>query len=1049
MLVFGQASKISGKVYDGKGSPIPFATIKIKGKTTATTADNNGSFIINAEPTDVLIVTSIGYDKQEITLEGKNSVILTMSQNKQLEEVVVTAQGIRRRPRELGYSVAKVSNEDLRVGRSPQLAQSLSGKVSGLAVYNVNNSVDPQVKITLRGYRSISGNNDALVVIDGLPMPPGSSTMLNILNPNDIESVSILKGGQAATLYGSAGVNGALVITTKKGGKGKLQVTYSNSTNVEEISFLPDFQDKYGSGSHYAASFGSAGWKPDYLDRMKDNWRSYENQQYGDAYDGSIRPAGRVLEDGSVLELPYSPIDNIRRKIWDRGYNMNNQVSFSGGSDLTTFFMSLENNIMKGVVPGDQSKRTGVRMAAKTEMGRLSAGFNAAYVQANYDRTTFDFYNEMINQAAHIPLDEMRDWKNNKFASPNAYYNDYFTNPYHRLDNDRQKYQDNNVTGNIELNYKVSSWLNLYNKLGVMSNNRTRKNTVGKFLYSSWAKNSAYVPEPWDQDDGEGITRTLSDLLGSTYDASTKETVINNEFQAQFNKDFGDFGIKGLVGYSTYERKTKFIEIGSNSVVVPDIYNVGNRQGALVGGENNTNYRKYGYYVDATAGWKDMVFLHGSFRYDYSSLFYKADRPTDLYAYPSAGMDASVILTELLPVLKSNILGYAKLRAGYNTNGNDNINNDTPYPLDLIYSNAPGFPYNSVVGITRGDVLPDPNLKPETINSFEVGGEFQFLNNRISLDATYYTANSKNSILTVKVPNSTAYNNLRLNVGETKNWGYELDLKLQAIRAVNFDWDLNFRYSFNDNEVIKLYPGVDEFSYGGYAYASSNVAVGQAFPFVKAVSYIRDPATNKIVVSKANGYPATNGPLKNLGRAIPKHILGAGTRVRYKDLTLTANFEYRGGNVMYSDLGRQMTFTGSGGWTEQREPFVVPNSVYDDGTGKYVENTDVKVAEAEYSYWVDRYRLIAENFTVPAWFIKLRDINVTYNFSPKLVAKTGFLSGASLGLFGRNLITIVDSENQFTDPEYSFTTGNGLGINNTLQTPPVRQYGFNLNITFK
>src|SRR6185503_14198552 len=227
-------------------------------------------------------------------------------------EVVVTAQGVRRRPRELGYSIAKVSNQELTTGRAPQLAAGLSGKVSGLVVINANNSVDPAFKITLRGYRSMTGNNDALIVIDGLPQAPGSSTMFNLLNPNDIESITILKGGQAATLYGSAGINGALVITTKRGQKGRLKVALSSSYNIEKINIMAEFQDKYGSGSHYAAGFGTAGYKTDYLARMKDNWRSYENQQFGDAYDGSMRPVGRTLQDGSVLTLPYSAIKGVR-----------------------------------------------------------------------------------------------------------------------------------------------------------------------------------------------------------------------------------------------------------------------------------------------------------------------------------------------------------------------------------------------------------------------------------------------------------------------------------------------------------------------------------------------------------------------------------------------------------------------------------------------------------------------------------------------------------------------------------------------------------------
>jgi TonB-linked SusC/RagA family outer membrane protein len=1046
-LAFGQAGSISGQIKDEAGTPIAYATVKIKNSSTGSSADAQGRYKINAKSGDVLVFSAIGYGQTELPVGNSSTLDANLAKSESLiDEVIVTAQGIRRRPRELGYSVAKVTNDDIMVGRSPQLAQGLSGKVSGLAVFNVNNSVDPAVKIVLRGYRSMTGNNDALLVIDGLPMPPGSTTMLNLLNPNDVENISVLKGAQAATLYGSDGVNGALVITTKRGSKGKVRVTYSNATNVEKVSFLPDFQDQFGSGSHYATGFGAAGYKTDYLARMKDNWRSYENQQFGDRFDGSMRPAGRLLQDGTYYNLPYSAIDGERKRIWNTGITTNNQLSISAGNETSTFYLSLENNLAEGVVPEDKSKRTGVRLAATTEAGRLRAGFNLAYVQASYDRTTFDFYNETINQAAHIPLSDLRDWKTNKYASPDSYYNDYFTNPYFRLDNDRQNYGDANFQGNVELNYKIASWLNLYNKLGIMNNTRNRKNTVGKYNYTQYAKTGAKVPPAFDQNDGSGITRTVTDLAGSVYDATEVENIVNNEFQIQAEKDFGDFSTKGLLGFSAYDRKTKLVEVSSGSIVVPDVYNVANRQGELGGGETSTEYRKFGYYADLLVGWKELIFLHGSARYDGTSKFYKPSRSTDLYTYPYYGVDVSANVTEILPAIKSNIVNYVKVRAGYSKNVSDNI---PIYGLDRSFPNSPGFPYGNTVGISVGNLLPADDLRPEKVASFEVGTELQLVDNRINVDFTYYTQKTTDGVIPAAIPASTGYTQLRLNVGETKNWGYEADIRAQVIRSENFNWELSFRYSANDNKVIDIYPGITEFQSSGYTYAGSYVTDEKSFPRIKAIGYIRDPATNRVIVNRTTGYPLSTGPLKDLGRALPNKIMGWGTKVNYKTISLAATFEYRGGNVIYSDLGRQMTFTGSGGWTENRTPHVFPNSSYDDGTGKFVENTSVNVQEAEYSLWVDYYRLITENFTVPAWFIKLRDLNLSYNFSPKLLAKTKFIADASVALYGRNLITIVDSQNDFVDPEFSFTTGNGLGISNTSQTPPVRQFGINLNLTFK
>jgi hypothetical protein len=329
-----------------------------------------------------------------------------------------------------------------------------------------------------------------------------------------------------------------------------------------------------------------------------------------------------------------------------------------------------------------------------------------------------------------------------------------------------------------------------------------------------------------------------------------------------------------------------------------------------------------------------------------------------------------------------------------------------------------------------------------------VGGEFQLLNNRINIDVSAYTQTSKGQVITVRVPNSTGFYNLLINVGETRNWGYEAELKYLIARGGRFTWDASFRYSFNDNKVVDLYPGINEFQYGGYSYANTSVVLGERFPLLKTDGYQYAPdESGRVLVNATTGYPLRQTTLTSRGGTLPRHIAGLGSKIEYGNFAFTFNFEYRGGNVMYSDLGRQMTFTGSGKWTENRYPHIFPNSAVLNADGTVAPNTTL-TREAEYALWVDNYRVISENFVAPAWFIKLRDINLAYNFPQKLLTKTRIFTGASLAIYGRNLLTFVDSKNYYTDPEFSFTTGNGQGINNTAQTPPVRQYGINLNLTF-
>lgn len=1048
IAVTAQVRPITGTVKDEQGAPVPSVSVKIKGTTTATVGDASGNFRISAADNAVLVFSAVGFNEVEQKV-GKSSVLnISLSKTvNELENVVVTAQGIRKKTKEIGYSYARVSNDEVTNGRSPQLAQALSGKVSGLAVYNVNNSVDPQTKLVLRGYRSLTGNNEALVVLDGMQT---TTTVLATINPNDIESVTILKGGQAATLYGSAGINGAVVITTKTGTKGKLKVNFSNSTNFEEISFLPQFQTTYGNGSqYYPYVFGQAGYSSDYKVRMKENWRPYENQQYGDAYDGSQRIIGRVINAaGDKLVVPYANVENGRRKSFDKGVSINNQVSFQGGDETGSYYMSVENQKIAGIVPNDRSQRTGVRLAATKEYNKISTGFNVSYTQADYDRTGSDFYNDIINNASHIPLNELRDWRNNKFANPNGFYNDYYNNPYFNADINRLRYKDANISGNFNIAYRATPWLTFTNRLGMMNNSRTGKNIVEQFLYSDFAKNSAYIPAPWQHDDDyPGIYRAISDVLGSVNDYSSTENIVNNEFQAQLKKDFGSFENKLVLGYSVYQRQTKSISVSSSSIVVPGVYNIANRQGNVAGSEGNSTERKWGAYADLTTSYKGYLILNGTFRYDATSRFFKADRATSLYSYPYYGVALAFIATDALPSLKSKTLNYAKIRLNYNKNGNDNV---PLYGLDLTYPNGGGFPYGSTVGLTVGNVLPDANLKPEFVTSYEVGGEFQLFNNTVNLDVTAYNQNSKGQVITVKVPNTTGFSNLLINVGEAKNWGYEADLKVQILRKSKLKWDVGVRYSFNDNKVVDLYPGINEFFLSGYqAYASTNIIKGSRYPILKTDGYQYAPdGSGMRLVNATTGYPLRNATLNERGGTLPRHIAGFTNRISYNDFSFTFNLEYRGGNVMYSDLGRQMTFTGAGKWTENRAPQIFANSAYLDGSGKVVPNTTVQVREPEYALWVNNYRLISENFVNSAWFIKMRDVNIAYNVPSSLIRKTKVFTAASVSLYGRNLFTIVDKANYYTDPEYSFTTGNGIGINNTNQTPPVRQYGFNVNLTF-
>ncbi|MDF2188119.1 SusC/RagA family TonB-linked outer membrane protein [Paraflavitalea sp. CAU 1676] len=1035
VMAVAQTRTVTGKVIDEKGAPIPFASILIEGTSKGTSTNEQGSFSVEAQQGAVLVISAAGMESERITVKAANTYSVSLKKSGTLDEVVVTALGIRRKPKELGYSASTIKSEQITAANNPNLASALTGKVSGLMITNVNSSVQGNTRVVLRGNRSITGNNQALIVVDGVPVP---NSTLDYLNPNDIESVTTLKGGQAATLYGSDGVNGAIVINTKKGRSGRNVVTLTSSANLEQVSFMPEFQNEFGNGSGYAYT-------------PEQNFRSFENQSYGARYDGSRRPLGRVTEDNDTLMVPYTARPNEKRKIWDLGNVVQNDISVSGGDEKSSFYMSFQDALISGVTPGDNRRRDAFRFNGSRTVGKLKAGFQATYAQDRFDRTNADFYSAVLNAAAHVPLTELRDWQTNKFANPNGYYNDYVNNPWFNLDNQRWRGNTKSFNGSFDLQYSPVSWFGATYRLGLTNTNLEEKITTGQFLYSNWAKNDAYVPKPWSND-YDGIDRAGADILGGVRDRINSANRVNSDLLVTFKKDFENITTSLILGNNIQQRTTNYLNVQSGSIVIPELYNISNRTGELVGDQTYTMQRKYGFYGDLTVGLNDYLFLHTAARRDGTSLFFKEGADKSSYQYWYYGADLSFVVTDAIPSLKTGILDYLKVRAGYNKNANDNIGT---YSLDLVYNLGAGFPYGSLPGTTVDNTFPSASLKPEFVKSFEGGFELQLLKNRIGLDFTYYYQVSDGQIIDVDMSAGTGYRRARLNAGRMDNKGFEAELKVQAVKTKNVSWDVNINYSYNDNVVKELYGNMSALSLGtsytesGVVTANTYAEKGNSYPYLKVTAFKRD-SLGRIVVNATTGYPVRSTEMMSIGRTIPKHNLGITSRVTYKNFALSATAEYRGGHYVFHGLGSTMTFTGVAAVTTKygRENFVVPNSSYDDGTGKFVPNTSIAVADGHWAFWDSHFKYAGENFVTKGDFWKLREVNLTYSLPAAIVNKVRYLKSASFSLIGRNLLTLLPKDNVYTDPEFASTTGNGVGINNTLNTPPVRSYGATLALTF-
>ncbi len=1024
---FAQDRQVTGKVTSSEdGSPLPGVSIAVKGTSKGTTTSADGTYKISVNAKDILTFSFVGFDTQTITVGTQSKINVVLSTNtSQLQEVVVTALGVQRQKESLGYAATTVKGSEINQAKAVSVTSALQGKVSGLQINIVNNGINPSSRVILRGNRSLLGNNEALVVIDG---SVSTSDALNYLNPNDIDDVTVLKGANAAAIYGSDASNGALIITTKKGSAGAPKISVSNTTYIEEISFMPKFQERFGGGTE---SFSRV-------------YIPFENQSYGPAYTNESVNLGMPLEDGSYQKTPYSYKSNAKLNSFDKGVTTQSSVSLSVGDKASSFYISAQQNDSKGVVPGDNKQQTALRMNASHEYSKFKGAFNIGYTTNNIDFTTSDFYNTVLNTPGQVPLDQYRDWRNFKnadgslnYANPNNYFNAYFYSPFFNKDVNRRKEFNSTLSGNVELTYKATKWLSFLGRVGITKKDYNGKAIQEKFKYSAYAKSVADFSE------------AQNDLNGFAFDYNYTDYRITSDFFLTADKKFGKFSATFIAGINNKENTQKFVSTQANSLVIPGLYNVSNRVGEAGASESDAKTRLVGVYGDLTVGYKNFVYLHLSGRNDWSSLLGKDNRS---FFYP--GGDVSVVLTEAVPALKElSFLSFAKVRGSLTKVGGINVG---PYALQTSFGTG-SFPYGSLAGFSVGNTLPDPNLTPEFTNSFEVGGEFGFLNNRVNLELAYYTQKTTGQTVSISTSQATGYSNALINAGSVQNTGFELDLKTTPIKLANgFSWDFNVNFSQVDNKVLELYQGINELNLSNYYGLTSDASLGQVFatvgeqyPTIKVVAYKRDP-DGRVIVNSETGYPSVATSLKTIGQSNPKYRLGLTTTLKYKGFGLNAVAEYRGGNYIYHGLASTVWFTGVAEATAAygRERFVFPNSVIQNADGTFTPNTTVTVKDGGLGAWDSNLRRYGENFVTSAAFWKLREVALTYNVPARILASTKFIKSASVGLVGRNLITLLPKENLYTDPEFANTTSNAVGLNSNAQTPPTRTYGFTVNLGF-
>jgi len=1015
-LGFAHAQRtITGKVTDTKGEPLIGASVLVLKTTVGTVTDLDGSYSIALPAgSNVLSVSYTGFSTKEIEVGNQSVINVELEEGEVLQEVIVTAMGIQKQPREVGFSVAQIKSEDLTQAKVNRLQNGLVGKVSGLNVSTVNNGVGADTRIVLRGIRSLTGNNQALLVVDGTPMP---LSFISSINPNDVENVNVLKGANAATLYGPEGVNGVIVVTTKKGSaSNRPQITIGNSTLFEKVSFLPAFQTRFGSGSSTNA-FGDGIYDP------------IENQSWGTEFNGQPIEIGQVTEDGKVQTVPYSYLPNEKFNFWDIGQNIQNDVSVTTGDKNSNFFFSVQNVGIKATMPSDASNRTTIRLNAGKTMGIFNAGMNFGYAQTATDRTTqgSNVYWHVMNSPGNIPITSYSDL-NSYWGNRNNYYNDYYPNPYATINDYRQNNRTDDFFGNIVLGLKPAKWLNITNRLGYNMNSYFEHNINRNAVYSEYAIHHRSFA-------------AAGERKASVSDYNYFYTRLNNELVVTAEQNVGKLNVKGLLGNLTRQTFSKGTSVSGSNLVIPTLFNVGNRTGEPGASSNFYDSRLSSVFGSVSFGYNNLLFVELTGRNDWDSRLPVTDRS---YFYP--GVSASLIVTDLLPGLaEGNLLSSMKLKGAYASTGNVNVGT---YNLESTFSQAGGFPYGSLPGFTADDNINNPAIRPEIVKSTEFGAEFAFFNNNVLFDVAYYNQNNNDQVIPVSISNSTGFSSALLNAAEFNNWGWEFDLKfLPVVRIGDFRWELSTNYTFNNSEVLSIYEGLNELGIGNTSY----VIVGYPAFVHKLKDWLRTP-DGRVIIDPISGYPQQNPVNTIFGNTNPKHIVGLNTDFAFKNLSLKVVAEYRGGAFIFNQIGQNADFTGvtalSG--TNGRQRFVFPNSAYSkDGGTTYVDNTDIVVKDAHYSFLqASAFRAVQSNYYSSASFWKLREVVLSYNVPTKLLSGGKYIKGASVSLVGRNLLMFRPDTNQWTDPEFANTTGNAVGYTTLGQSPPTRIFGFNVNLTF-
>ncbi len=1082
-LAFSQTKVVTGKVTDQAGQAVPFATIRVKGTKVGTSADAEGYYTIKATPSQTLVITGTGITAKEVAVGDAATLnIEVQHQTTSLSEVVVTSLGIQRQSKELGYSTSKVNTSELTQAKVVNVATGLAGKVSGLQINLVNNGVKPDVRVTLRGNRSILGNNEPLLVFDGIQLPV---TYLSLFNPDDVANVTILKGASASALYGSAASNGVMIVTTRKG-KPKPIITFSSTVNFESIAYLPKFQGTFGpyggegnqnpiENNNFAGVVGIG-------DNPYVVYVPYENQNYGPRYNGQKVPIGPPIRvyapDGTYTiqqdSTNYTALKNAKSSFFNTGIQTQNGLTYAVGDDKSNFYVSFQDVLSHGIIPKDQSRRDNFHINGTHSTGIFTAQYSLNYTVTKTDVTAEDqtpfrwgtlpvyvgsygptsgggyfqnrpLYWNIINQPANIDFKSYRNWQTDPFANPNGYFNAYYGNPWWQIDQSRMVENQSDLLGTLSLDLKPTSWLDVNYRVSLARDDYSNQYTQAGFTFAPWAVADTL---------GSGsIPSSVIAFPPSSGNASSFNQTLNSELLIEGTKTFGDFNGKLILGGQVIANNAQIMSMSASALVIPDFYNISNRLGTPTVGQDIYQQRVIGAFGDLTVGYKNFLFLHGSLRNDWNSLLSEDNRS---YLYPA--VDAAFVFTDgISSMSNSKFLSFGKIRAAWARTAQVSI---LPYSLQNTFDPGNGFPFGGTAGYSVNGQFANPNIKPEISEDFEIGLDLGFLNNRINLSVAAYNTNTNNQTIPITISAATGYTSAFVNSGEMQNQGIEVDLRFTPLLKTEsgFRWDVSANFAYNKNTVKSLGYGlqqvtiVNPFATENQIANATVAAVGKAYGQIQTTDWNRAPS-GQIIVDPVTGAPSLNNTPQLFGTTVPPTKIGITTSVSYKGFTLNAVADGRFGAVLFNGIGPALDFTGVSGYSASsgRQSFIMPNTVISDGNGKYTNNTSITSGKPNLganNFWASTWNQGGVNYVNSADFWKLRELSLVYNFPAKTLAPLKYINAMTLSFVARNLITIRAADNIWADPEFANTNGNATGNTDVNQLPPTKFLGFNITLTF-